>query len=636
MILKSCIAAMLLISNISIFAQWQKTAIPDIVNVSEIKLEQNLKNELLWFVDSSLYLRTEDLPHVIFKDIMPDFVTKRVHPALITKDVYLKFAIENTSDTNITLYFIPGFYFKTIELFSINEIKHTVKKLPAAPAGPTGYKKIIAAANQTNVIIAKLQFAKTTVNVIDPVLLKDYYLPSFIRNKQNSAKDSNIITYVFSGILLMMIFYSLAVYVLNRNIEFLFYAGYAFCLAVLFFLKSYLFKHPSSFTYLFESYLDFVIQSLATLVYLTFLMKFIDSKKKFQFLHYMFLIQQILIGVSFITFTYLHIFTNIFWMQDSVENCTKYLWSFGTVIFIIYSVHAGDKLLNYLALGHLFLLIGGVISLYLIKSPGGFGRNVPAIFDNALIYYELGLLVELIFFLAALAYKNRNDIIEKAKESERLYLMNERQDLEKQLAVFSAKQDERNRISADMHDELGSGVTAIRLMSEIVKAKMKENTLPEINRISHTANDLINKMNTIIWTMKSENDSLHSLITYVRIYAIEFFDNTSISCSINIPASFPNPEVSGEKRRNIFLSIKETLNNILKHSKSNEVCISFHVAEKLTIIITDNGVGIDPAHLRLFGSGLQNIRKRIEGIDGCYAIENINGNGTKSTFEFTL
>lgn len=58
MILKSCIAAMLLISNISIFAQWQKTAIPDIVNVSEIKLEQNLKNELLWFVDSSLYLRT--------------------------------------------------------------------------------------------------------------------------------------------------------------------------------------------------------------------------------------------------------------------------------------------------------------------------------------------------------------------------------------------------------------------------------------------------------------------------------------------------------------------------------------------------------------------------------------------------
>ena len=95
---------------------------------------------------------------------------------------------------------------------------------------------------------------------------------------------------------------------------------------------------------------------------------------------------------------------------------------------------------------------------------------------------------------------------------------------------MAAQQDERNRISADMHDELGSGVTAIRLMSEIVKSKMKQTSLPEIEKISNSANDLLGKMNTIIWTMKSSNDTLESLVAYIRAHAIEFFDSTPIDC----------------------------------------------------------------------------------------------------------
>ena len=68
---------------------------------------------------------------------------------------------------------------------------------------------------------------------------------------------------------------------------------------------------------------------------------------------------------------------------------------------------------------------------------------------------------------------------------------------------MAAKQEESDRISADMHDELGSGMTAIRLMSEIMKSKMKERSYPELEKISNSANDLLGKMNTIIWTMKS-------------------------------------------------------------------------------------------------------------------------------------
>ena len=241
------------------------------------------------------------------------------------------------------------------------------------------------------------------------------------------------------------------------------------------------------------------------------------------------------------------------------------------------------------------------------------------------------MVFELIFFMSGLTYKNKKNLTERVKERERLKLENERKEFEKQVAILEAKQQERNRISADMHDELGSGVTAIRLMSEIVKTKMKESTLPEIEKISHSANELLSKMNTIIWTMVSSNDTAESLIAYIRAYAVEFFENTSIECQFNLPSYIPPAEISGEKRRNVFLSVKEALNNVLKHSQASEIAITMMVTDKLIIEIADNGVGINMDKIRKFGNGLNNMKKRIDSISGIFRIE--NHQGTKVFFE---
>ena len=278
-------------------------------------------------------------------------------------------------------------------------------------------------------------------------------------------------------------------------------------------------------------------------------------------------------------------------------------------------------MLNYLAAGHFFLLLGGILSLLFIQFPALFIHANP-IWRDSLFYAELGLTLELIFFLMALAFKNKQDIIERTCERERLKLDNERKEFEKQLAVVEAKQEERNRISADMHDELGSGVTAIRLMSEIMKSRLKGDVVPELEKISNSANELLGKMNTIIWTMKSSNDTLESLIAYIRAHAIEYFDSTPIECRVQLPVLIPQAEVSGEKRRNIFLSIKEALNNAMKHSQASQIQIIISTNDKLLMIkICDNGVGIDADKLRRFGNGLSNMRRRMESIDGAFKIE---------------
>jgi len=166
-------------------------------------------------------------------------------------------------------------------------------------------------------------------------------------------------------------------------------------------------------------------------------------------------------------------------------------------------------------------------------------------------------------------------------------------------------------------------------MSEIAKNKMKENIPIEIEKISNSANEVLNKMNAIVWSMNSSNDTLDSLISYIRAYTIEFFDGTQIECKVNMPETIPIHEISGDKRRNVFLCVKESLNNALKHSKASRIKIDIEVNHTLKIKIADNGVGIEHEKIRRFGNGLKNIERRMKGIGGSYTISNNNGSETK-------
>jgi signal transduction histidine kinase len=634
--LKSCLLILLLVSIVNTIIQAKDINGLDTIRIDTTKLYVKLNRTGFYYQDDTHTIKPEQLAGIHFIDTIP--FQLKITPKLVQKDFFLKFAVTNQADTIIDFYFSPGIYFEEIKLYQLDQSGKGVAALNRYPDEINGFKKMELGSHQAATYFVKLKFIRTTTNTFTPVLVRDYYKNSYIITYQNSDRSGNIITFVFSGILLMMIFYSIAVYLLNRNAEFIYYAGYAFCLGLMLFLKSYIFRTPSSFNNFFEAYLDFVLQSAGTFIYLAFLRKFIDTKKNFPLLHKLMLAEQRIIIASIGLFSYLYFNTDKYIWQNYVEITSKVLWIAGAIIFVIYTVNKKNEILNYLAVGHSFLIVGGLVSMYLISSPGSitFRDRYPGPLSNALTYYEIGLVIELMFFLTALALKNKTDIVLRTKEGERLRLKTEMQDFEKQLAVLSAQQDERNRISADMHDELGSGVTHIRLMSEIVKAKMKDKVFPEIDKISHSANELIIKMNTLIWTMKSENDSVESLITYIRIYSLEFFENTAINCVVEIPSSFPNIELSGVKRRNLFLSVKESLNNVLKHSKADRVIISFRIDTNLIISITDNGVGIDHNNLRRFGSGLSNIKKRIEGIDGSYKIENNTGGGAETTLELNL
>ncbi len=102
---------------------------------------------------------------------------------------------------------------------------------------------------------------------------------------------------------------------------------------------------------------------------------------------------------------------------------------------------------------------------------------------------------------------------------------------------------------------------------------------------------------------------------------LEYFENTPIACKINTPEKIEPIELRGDKRRNIFLCIKETFNNALKYSKANEIIVDMEVNSSLKVRIADNGIGIDMNNLRQFGNGIPNIRRRMETIGGTVEIQ---------------
>jgi len=558
--------------------------------------------------------------------------TLRVEPGDVTKKVLLHFRLYNPADSSVTVCFFPGFYFRDITLYKIlNSQLYRYPRILPEISDSTGYRIILLAARDTADILAELLQEKTYNNIISPRIINENYTAAFTLELNRNERSNNLLTYVFSGLLLMMILFSLASFFLGGNNEFLYYAGYAFMIGALLFTKSYFSYRSSPTSYFFESYFDFILQGIGICFYMLFMMYFLDTKNKHPFLYNLYKYSIAGLVTALFVYSFYHYETNNYYAENLVENSTKFILLALTIVFLVYSLTKWqDRLLRYLFWGNLALFIFSILSQLIIIAQPFHGAN--RLFTSALFYYEMGIFLELIFFLLGLTYKNRTQIIEQTREKERLILENERKELEKQLAVMTAHQEERNRISADMHDELGSGMTTIRLMSEIAKNKMKENVPVEIEKISQSANDVLNKMNAIIWSMNSRNDSLDNLISYIRSYSIEYFDGTDIECRVNTPPVIPDIELRGDKRRNIFLCVKETLNNVLKHSGAHRVNISISAEGSLVITIADDGKGIDLGNVREFGNGLNNIAYRMKSIGGEFHIENTGGTTTTIIF----
>jgi signal transduction histidine kinase/ligand-binding sensor domain-containing protein len=208
--------------------------------------------------------------------------------------------------------------------------------------------------------------------------------------------------------------------------------------------------------------------------------------------------------------------------------------------------------------------------------------------------------------------------------------------LEQQHAV----ERERARIAKDIHDDLGASLTQITLLSELARTDLSRPPQAEahIRQISGTARELTRAMDEIVWAVNPQNDTLEDLLTYTVKFAQEHLGLARIRCRLDVPAHLPPLHLSADVRHNIFLAIKEAINNVAKHSKATEAWLRLRSSDKDFVFeIEDNGAGVPAAalagrsdELPTPGShnGLRNMERRLREIMGQFEILPRAGGGT--------
>lgn len=204
---------------------------------------------------------------------------------------------------------------------------------------------------------------------------------------------------------------------------------------------------------------------------------------------------------------------------------------------------------------------------------------------------------------------------------------------------------ERARIAKDIHDDLGANLTEITLLSELAQSAdaPSHEVQMDVQRIAAKARSLTHSLDEIVWAVNPRNDTLDSFITYACIQAEDYLKTAGIRCRLKTPENIPGRALETNVRHNLFLVVKEALNNVVKHAAASEVTVSFSILQNsLEVAIKDNGRGFDNVPGMAAGSGKRvgngafNMRQRMHDIGGTFDLQSAPTEGTTVTMSVRL
>jgi signal transduction histidine kinase/ligand-binding sensor domain-containing protein len=198
------------------------------------------------------------------------------------------------------------------------------------------------------------------------------------------------------------------------------------------------------------------------------------------------------------------------------------------------------------------------------------------------------------------------------------------------LRLQHAREAERSRIARDLHDDLGASLTEISMLANLAVEDFGSNASVRdpLREIAGKSQSLVGALDEIVWAVNPRHDTLASLADYLAAYAADFLSTAGIKLRLEVPQDLPSIPFDAEHRHALFLAVRETLNNVVKHSEASEVWLRVRIEDRtLRVLIEDNGAGFDPTKIKS-GEGLRNLRDRLIPLGGEARIESIQGTGT--------
>jgi signal transduction histidine kinase/ligand-binding sensor domain-containing protein len=202
----------------------------------------------------------------------------------------------------------------------------------------------------------------------------------------------------------------------------------------------------------------------------------------------------------------------------------------------------------------------------------------------------------------------------------------------RELEQKAALDRERARIARDIHDDLGGSLTQTLLLVNLTGKHQADPVRVSgyLKQISSGVRQVVQSLDEIVWAANPGNDHLPAFVDYVGQFAAEFLQAANIRCWFDLPDAPPDRPLAPEVRHNLFLALKESLNNVVRHADASEVRLRLTATDELlSVIVEDNGRGFAKAPDSTGADGLHNMRQRLSAMGGRCVIESTPGAGTR-------
>jgi ligand-binding sensor domain-containing protein/signal transduction histidine kinase len=190
----------------------------------------------------------------------------------------------------------------------------------------------------------------------------------------------------------------------------------------------------------------------------------------------------------------------------------------------------------------------------------------------------------------------------------------------------------RTGIATDLHDDLGSSLSRISILSEVARRRVAGDaeSVRLLHEIGESAREMIGALNENIWAIDPRRDNLRSLTTHLRRFAGDLLEGRDIAWQLRAPQDGELVKLSPVERRQLFLIAKEALHNAARHSGAGSVAIDLALAGRgLTLEIRDDGRGFQPGAPGEGRNGLRSMQARAATLGARLEIDSAPGRGTR-------
>lgn len=214
------------------------------------------------------------------------------------------------------------------------------------------------------------------------------------------------------------------------------------------------------------------------------------------------------------------------------------------------------------------------------------------------------------------------------------YFLFNRYQLKRKIQEQEALLNVRNNIAKDLHDEIGSTLTSIKILSEVSEKNLQKDQVKAasfLQKITQQSSEAQQGISDIVWAVKPENDKIENLVIRLREYVSQTLESKNIITTINIDETLLHKTLDMGQRRDFLLIFREAVNNIAKYAEATKVHISLEKKNNyLQLQIIDNGKGFE-VNKQTSSSGLKNMHSRALALNGSLHIQSEAEKGTKIT-----